>query len=227
MQPHRLTIQFSILCFSALFLATFTSNLVSPSRISPDTEWQPVGACVTWKNVCVCLWLSSVTKYTVPSLWVQRPGLTLSHSISMPTCPLAPSAPYVILHTRPARPFFSLPRCLSVTPLLLWALTDGPSSDSICLLPSITSGCSAELLGRGLCACQIRYPTSMCGTQVAAYYPTVTPKGEEPTVSLHSPDWVRRSGCGLLMGPPHCSSAPEASASVTPGTGHRLINLLK
>lgn len=231
MQPHWLTIQFSILSLSALFLTTFRSNLVSSFCISSNTEWQPVWACVTWRNVCVYLWLSSVTKYIVPSLWVQRPGLTLSHSISMPTCPLAPSARYTCLtwsYTLGRLSPFSLsravcrwPHCYSELLQMAWAQIASASShpSQAAALRSSTAGARvpARSVTPPLCV-GLRYRTLPASIRSLK-------RGRNP--SLHGPDWERRPGCGLLMGPPRCASAPEASASVSPGTGHRLINLLK
>lgn len=170
MQPHRLTIHFTILSLRAHFLTTFASNLVSSLPISSDSNWQPVWACVTWGNVCVCLRLSSLTNYTAPSLWVQRPGLTFSHSISMPTCPLAPSARYTCLtwsYTLGRLAPFSLSRTVSQWPhcyseLLQMARAQIASASSH---PSQAAALQSSTAGAPQ-ACQIRYPTSVCGTQV-------------------------------------------------------------
>lgn len=120
--------------------------------------------------VCVCLRLSSLTNYTAPSLWVQRPGLTFSHSISMPTCPLAPSARYTCLtwsYTLGRLAPFSLsrtvsqwPHCYSELLQMAWAQIASASSH-----PSQAAALRSSTAGAPQ-ACQIRYPTSVCGTQV-------------------------------------------------------------
>lgn len=219
------------LSLSALFLTTFTSDLVSSSRISSNTGSLSEHVCVAWRNVCACLLVSSVTKYMAPSLWVQRPSLTLSHSISMPTCPLAPSARNTCLtwsYTLGRLTPFSLsravcrwPHCYSELLQMAWAQIASASSHPSQAAALWSSSAGARVLARSVT------PPLCVGLRYRTLPASLRSLKRGRNLSLHGPDWERRPGCGLLMGPLRCASAPEASASVAPGTGHCLINLLK
>lgn len=135
-----------------------------------DILYMLKSVCVGVRFACICccpLWHSTwcpVCEYSDPT---SHTALACQYALSHLAHSQPIHVPDMMLHARPLCPLFCPPPLLSlsyrltVTPLFLRALTDGPRSDSICLLPSITSYCPAELLCRALCVCQIFYTTSI------------------------------------------------------------------